>query len=76
MDHLRKAFRRPSANALCGTVGRYEFGICGFEFLKFLEQEVVLAIGDLGRVVDVIEFVVTSDLVPEFLDLTRDCFSH
>ena len=43
--------------------------------MKLFEQQVVLAIRDLERVVDVIEFVMTSNLVPEFFDFTRDCFA-
>jgi hypothetical protein len=35
----------------------------GFELLQLLEQLVILTIGDLGRVLDVIEFLVAPDLV-------------
>ena len=64
VDHLGKTFSRAATDSQRRTIGRDQFGICFFEFVKFFEQQVVLAIRDLGRVVDVIEFVMTSNLVP------------
>ena len=40
----------------------------GFELLELLHQRVILTIRDLRRGLDVIELVVTADLIPEFFD--------
>jgi hypothetical protein len=63
MDHLGKALRRSSADTLCGTVGGDQLGMGFFQFLEFFDKEVVLAIRDLRSIVDVIELLMTSNLV-------------
>ena len=63
MHEFRKAFGRSARNALGGTVGTDKFRMLRFEVAKPLHQRIVLAIGDLRTFPQIVEFIMTSDIV-------------
>jgi hypothetical protein len=67
MNHFGEPLRWPPPDTLRGTIERYVLGMVLFELLKSLEQRIVFSVRDLKIILDVIEFFMTPDLLPELL---------
>ncbi len=50
-------FERFAAYALSGRVRRHQLRVCGFELFQFIEDHVILTVGDFWRGVGVVEAV-------------------
>jgi hypothetical protein len=57
-----------AAYALSGGVGGDELGVPGLEVLELVVEGVVLGVGDLRRVLHVVEAIVVADLLAQLLD--------
>ncbi|RMT83810.1 hypothetical protein ALP40_05455 [Pseudomonas viridiflava] len=66
--HLSERRQRRAADTLSGRVRRDQMRILGFKRLEFVEQAVVLDIGDAGFVQNVIAVVVLIQLCAQFQD--------
>ena len=67
--HLAEGLHRRRANALGGTVGAHMLGKACLNGSIALAQGIVVGVGDLGRVLGIIEEVVMGDLAREPLEL-------
>ena len=61
MARCVEALRWPPANALCGRIGIDELRMRGRDRAQLAHQRVELGVRDLGRVVDVIAFLVMAN---------------
>jgi hypothetical protein len=64
MHYFGETLRWSAADALGGTVGGYEFGMCLLESLQLLEQLIVITVRNLWGVLNLVKVFVTSNLVP------------
>ena len=67
---------RLAADALCGAVGRGQFGMLGFERAQLLDEPVVLEIGDRRRRFLVVPPIVLGDLAAKLGDALGGSLRH
>ena len=60
--HLLESLGRLAAHALRGRVGREQLGMRGLHPLQLVHQRVVLGVGDLRRIENVVQVLVTAQL--------------
>ena len=63
--HLLEQARRRGAHGLRRRVGRRQRGIVRLELPELDDEEVVLGVGDLGRIEHVVQLVVVDDLLAQ-----------
>ena len=76
MARRLQAGQEPARHALGGRIGVPGFGIRILQVRELLQEQVVLAVGDLGLADHVIEMVVTLDLSPETFDFLQRGLAH
>ena len=68
VSHLGKAFFRLAANSLRRRVGGDQLRILRFQILQLARERVEGSIGNLGRVLPVVEVLVVADLFAQRFD--------
>jgi hypothetical protein len=78
VNNFGKAFRGPPTHTLRWTVRSDELRMLCFKLLEILHELIVFTIGDLRSVPNVVEVIMTTNLVSEFFDLAQFgfLFSH
>ena len=69
MLNVAELIERRAAHTKSRRIGRGQIRMSGFKLLKPVIQGVILAVGDLGAGIDVVELVVTIQLDPKLLNL-------
>ena len=68
MGHRGERGRGGGPDGLARRIGRGQLRVGGLQLLEGADQQVVLDVGNLGRVLGMVEIVVMADQGPELLD--------